>query len=246
MRVLDLFSGIGGFALGFHMAGGYETVGFVEIDPFCQKVLKKHWPDVPVFSDIRTFRGDEVGAVDVVCGGFPCQPHSLAGKRKGSADERDMWPEFARVIRAVKPRWVVAENVKGLLSSDDGRYFGGVLRDLAASGYDSEWTVLPAYVARAPQTRARVYIVAYTESVYGQAWGVLEKGGVWTTQAQPRGLRGLFGGPEPTVWADEPKPRMGRVAHGVPSRVDRLRSLGNAVVPQVICWLARRIKEVSA
>src|SRR4029450_2592075 len=113
----SLFAGIGGFDLGLERAG-LTCRWQVEIDPFCRKVLAKHWPDVTRYADIRELDGRTVDPVDVLCGGFPCQPHSLAGKRGGSADERDLWREFARVIREVGPRWVLAENVPGLLSTE--------------------------------------------------------------------------------------------------------------------------------
>jgi DNA (cytosine-5)-methyltransferase 1 len=133
----SLFAGIGGFDLGLERAG-LVCQWQVEIDPFCRKVLEKHWPQVKRYDDVRTVGAGTLEAVDLVCGGFPCQPHSLAGRRQGSADERDLWPEFARVIRELGPRWVLAENVPGLLSIDAGRVFGNILQDLAACGYDTE------------------------------------------------------------------------------------------------------------
>jgi DNA (cytosine-5)-methyltransferase 1 len=117
MNVLDLFSGIGGFSLGLERTNGFKTIAFCEIDPFCRKVLAKHWPGIPIFDDITKLnRGDldGIGEVDVICGGFPCQPVSCAGKRKGDRDERWLWPEFYRVVCLVKPRWVLVENVPGL------------------------------------------------------------------------------------------------------------------------------------
>ena len=113
MRVLDLFSGIGGFSLGLE-AAGMETVAFCEREPFCQAVLKKHWPDIPCHDDVKTLDGSQyAGRVDVVCGGYPCQPFSIAGKQQGHKDERHLWPEMLRIIQGCKPRWVVAENVAG-------------------------------------------------------------------------------------------------------------------------------------
>lgn len=115
MTGLSLFSGIGGIDLAFEWAGG-TVAAMVEIDAFCQKVLRKHWPDVPIFSDVREVKGADVGAVDVVYGGFPCQPFSVAGDRRGRDDVRFLWPEFSRLVRELKPRWVVGENVPGILS----------------------------------------------------------------------------------------------------------------------------------
>ena len=151
-RTLDLFSGIGGFSLGLERTDGFQTIAFCEIEPFCQAALKKHWPNVPIFNDIKVLNEEELkelGQIDVICGGFPCQPVSCAGKRKGSKDERWLWPEFYRIIRVVKPAWVLVENVPGLLSAKDGRgikggLFGGILRDLAEIGYDAEWNIVSA------------------------------------------------------------------------------------------------------
>ena len=158
MRVGSLFSGIGGLELGLERAG-MQVVWQVEFDPFCQQVLAKHWPEVKRYGDIRELRGDELERVDLICGGFPCQPHSVAGKRKASDDDRDLWPEMLRIIRAVKSRWVVAENVPGLLSSEVGRFFGGVLRDLAESGYSVGRDCIPASAVGAPHRRERVFII---------------------------------------------------------------------------------------
>lgn len=133
----SLFAGIGGFDLGLERAG-MSCRWQVEIDPWCRKVLTKHWPHVQKYGDIRELRGDKLEPVNLICGGFPCQPHSLAGKRKASQDERDLWGGFANIIKRVNPRWVLVENVPGLLSSEDGRYFGRILRELATLGYDAE------------------------------------------------------------------------------------------------------------
>src|SRR6186713_3087505 len=162
MTVGSLFSGIGGFDLGFERAG-FEIRWQVEIDAYASAVLAQHWPTVRRYRDVRTVCGGCLDPVDVICGGFPCQPHSLAGKRAGSSDERDLWPHFARLIRECHPRWVVAENVPGLLSSEAGRFFGTVLGDLAACGYDAEWQSLPASAFGAPHRRDRVWLVAYPD-----------------------------------------------------------------------------------
>ncbi len=162
LTVGELFAGIGGFGLGFERAG-FQVKWQVEIDDYATRVLEKHWPGVEGFRDVRECGAHNLAPVDVVCGGFPCQPHSLAGRRAASADERDLWGEFARIIREVRPRWVVAENVPGLLSSEDGRFFGRVLRDLAESGYDAEWDCIPASAVGAPHRRDRVWIVAYPQ-----------------------------------------------------------------------------------
>lgn len=162
MRVLSLFSGGGLGDLGF-MAAGMEIVGQVEIDTYCQKILSLRWPDVPKWQDIREVKGEEVkakcGAVDLICGGFPCQPFSVAGKQEGTGDNRYLWPEMSRVISEVKPAWIVAENVPGIipLALDD------VLDDLEAKGYKTLTLVFPAHAFGAPHRRDRLWIVGYAE-----------------------------------------------------------------------------------
>ena len=132
-----------GCELGLERAG-MKVIWQVEFDPFCQQILQKHWPEVTRYGDIRTVKGDELEPVDLICGGPPCQPHSVAGMRKASADERNLWPEMFGVICATRPRWVVVENVPGLLSSEAGRFFGGILRDLAQGGYCVGWRCISA------------------------------------------------------------------------------------------------------
>lgn len=167
MNLLSLFSGIGGIDLSAAWAG-MRTVAFVEIDPFCRAVLAKHWPGVPCFEDVKNVTADSLsglGPIDVIAGGFPCQDVSVAGKRAGLAGERSpLWSEFARLIREVRPRYVLAENVPGLLSVDSGEFFAGILRDLAALGYDAAWGVWGACDVGAAHRRERVFIVAYRAS----------------------------------------------------------------------------------
>jgi len=152
----SLFSGIGGIDIGMDRAG-FFCRWQVEIDPFCAKVLEKHWPGVKRHGDIRTLTGDELEPVDLICGGYPCQPFSQAGKRAGTADERHLWPEFARIAGVLRPRYLLLENVPGHLSLG----FGDVLRDLAGLGYDAEWCCLRASDFGASHLRKRVFIVAY-------------------------------------------------------------------------------------
>lgn len=185
--MLSLFSGGGLGDYGLELAG-MEIVRQVEIDEYCQKILNKRWPEVPKFKDIKTFDGKPWrGAVDLISGGFPCQPFSTAGRRTGKDDNRYLWPEMLRVIREVRPRWVLAENVPGLLSISNGRVFGEVVRDLAACGYCVEWDCIPASAVGAPHQRDRVWIVAYTEieRIGGKSRNVCQK-----NEGPHRSLRG--------------------------------------------------------
>jgi site-specific DNA-cytosine methylase len=160
LTIGSLFSGIGGFDLAGE-AMGWRTAWFVEWDASCRFWLAEHFPGRPIYGDITQVDFTEVEAVDILCGGFPCQPASAAGKRLGTADDRWLWPQFARAIREIRPRYVVAENVPGLLSVNGGRAFAEVLRDLAALGYDAEWSGLSAADVGAPHSRERAWIVAY-------------------------------------------------------------------------------------
>lgn len=238
MRIGSLFSGIGGLELGLEWAG-MQTLWQVERDPYALKVLEKNWPTVERYTDVRQFNAADAARVDVICGGFPCQPHSVAGKRKASGDERDLWGEFTRVIREAKPRWVVAENVTGLLSSEAGRYFGGVLRDLASLGFDAEWFVLSAGSVGAPHRRDRLFIVANSN---GERRQELNTAG----QPSKKGWDSRI----PVAHWGKPrfgdKPSLDRISYGVPRRVDRLRCLGNAVVPQVAYEIGKRIMDREA
>lgn len=159
MKVLDLFSGIGGFSLGLERAG-MKTIAFCEIDPFCRRVLAKHWPEVPILDDVRTA---EFPAADIVVGGFPCQDVSCAGKRAGLAGERSgLYRELVRAFRMVRPRHAIVENVAALLS--DG--LGTVLGDMAESGFDTEWDCVPASSVGAPHERDRVFIIAHRDELW--------------------------------------------------------------------------------
>ena len=161
MKVLDLFSGIGGFSLGLDRAG-METVAFCEIEDYPVTVLNKHWPDVPVYRDVRKLTGEqieqEVGRVNVICGGFPCQPFSVAGQQKGKEDDRHLWPEMFRLIQEIRPRWVIGENVAGFIrmALDD------VLHDLEGEGYTTQSFVIPACAVGGIHRRDRCWIVAHS------------------------------------------------------------------------------------
>ena len=233
MTVFDLFSGIGGFSLGLERAG-FTTNYFCEIDPYCRGVLARHWPHVPCFEDVRTVRGADITPVDLLCGGFPCQDISLAGKGAGLSGERSgLWFEYARLIDEIRPRYVLIENVSALRH----RGLGDVLREIASFGYDAEWHCIPACSVGAPHRRDRVWVVAYPHALRQQ-----EQRQPVTHDAgrQLRGVRSEYAG----WWGTEPE--LGRVAHGVPHRVDRLRGLGNAVVPQIVEAFGRMIMEAEA
>jgi DNA (cytosine-5)-methyltransferase 1 len=327
MRHLDLFSGIGGFALAAKWVG-WETVGFCEIDSYCQKVLKKHWPDVPIYEDIRELDGRTVGHADIITGGYPCQPFSVAGKRRGKDDDRHLWPEFARLIQELRPRWVVGENVAGHITMG----LDEVLSDLERLGYAWEAFVIPACAVNAPHRRDRLWTIAHPHSngrdadSEGQGWSSRAALSPTSASCEQRGLAfresdsdsertkgaeqikqsgvaanadsyrlqerkhdiqncgetpsreqsgcetsgtldtrnatdperwqrslgwevGRTGGfwqsfPGDGSWAGKAKPTLDGTHDGIPARLDRLRGLGNAIVPQVAEVIFRAIEEV--
>ena len=158
IKVLDLFSGIGGISLGLERANpAFRTVAFCEREAYPRAVLKKHWPDVPIYDDVRTLQADRLGRIDIVTGGYPCQPFSVAGKQLGKEDDRHLWPEMARIIRQCNPAWVLAENVAGHITMglDD------VLSDLEGQGYAARPFVIPACAVGAPHRRDRIFIIAH-------------------------------------------------------------------------------------
>jgi DNA (cytosine-5)-methyltransferase 1 len=174
LRVLDLFSGIGGFSLGLERTGGFETVAFCEIEPFPRRVLAKHWPGVPIYDDVRTLTADTLRrdgiAIDCITGGFPCQDISGAGQQAGIVEgsRSGLWSEIARLTSELRPPFVIVENVANLLSGPSDRpggWFGRVLGDLAELGYDAEWENIPASALGAPHRRERIWLVAYPSEV---------------------------------------------------------------------------------
>ena len=303
---LDLFSGIGGFALAARWAG-YRTIAFCEQDRFCQGVLERHWPDVPITDDVHDLDGRDHEGVTLLTGGFPCQPFSTAGKRRGEEDDRALWPQMARVIDEARPTWVLGENVAGLVTMG----IDNVLSDLEGMGYAVQTFIVPACAVDAPHRRDRIWIVGNAEHD-GSQDGCEETGRKvrqgkqrrmrqpkgtgspsedvahadgdgacrWGNQLQVLGKRGQRGenfkeNRDPDVSGKNPRPKdggssevasdslhsglegsigagvqggsdrppvssrwlpepdVGRVAHGIPNRVDRLKGLGNAIVPQV-------------
>ena len=162
LKVLDLFSGIGGFSLGLESLGQFETIAFCEKDKFCQKVLQKNFPNITIEGEIRDVKGEKYKA-DVVCGGFPCQPFSVAGKRKGTDDDRYLWDETIRIIRECKPRWFIGENVEGIINIQEGMVLRQVQDDLEKEGFQVQCLVIPASGIGAWHQRKRVWILAYSE-----------------------------------------------------------------------------------
>ena len=260
----SLFAGIGGLDLGLERAG-MECVWQVEIDDYATKVLEKHWPNVRRWRDVTTFppRSIEEWKCDLICGGFPCQDISYAGKGAGLNGARSgLWWEFARCIRQIRPRFVLVENVGALLV----RGIDEVLGTLASLGYDAEWHCIPAAAVGAPHIRDRVFILGYCNSSPSNAFTttsrprdaackssgkssvVADTTGSDDTQsrnttrgAQTQSRNICWGNRRNRRWESEPD--VGRVAYGVPNRLDRLRCLGNAVVPQVAEYVGRQILE---
>jgi DNA (cytosine-5)-methyltransferase 1 len=232
LTIGSLFSGIGGIDLGLERAG-METRWFSEIDPYASRVLAKHWPDVPNHGDITQIDFHAVEPVDVLCGGFPCQDISSAGGKVGIEGEKSgLWSEYARAVGELRPRYVFVENVATLLNRGIDR----VLGDLAALGYDSEWHCVPAAYVGAPigrEGRDRVWLVAHPNDG-GRGGPRLSRQAKWQLVGSIAGSRGTLARIPSAAsdhWKNEPD--VGRVADGVPARVDRLRGLGNAVVPQI-------------
>jgi len=301
LTVGSLFSGIGGLDLGLERAG-MKVIWQSEIDPYCNKVLKKHWPEVTNYGNIKEIDWATVQRPDVVCGGYPCQPFSTAGKRRGTDDPRHLWPWVRDAISALRPSYAILENVRGHLS------MGGlqVVGELAEIGYDAEWRVVSAAGMGAPHRRDRIIIVAYPSQLHsngsnnnarvsvehqtvsklrndGRAARMANTASKCSNGRQPRcdnaqskkeGVQKQTGTSSPVVahansirsqaarpkqqatifargdsnsnrqlaagqWETEPD--VGRVVDGVSSRVDRLRGLGNAVVPQVAEYIGRLV-----
>lgn len=255
LKVLDLFSGIGGFSLGLDRAG-MHTRAFCEIDPYFQKILHKHWPDVPIFQDIHTLNYEKFPcSIDVISGGFPCQPFSVAGKRRGAQDNRALWPQMFRIIKEYKPKWIIAENVTGFINME----LQQMLSDLESENYTTENYIIPACAVDASHRRDRLFVIAHNnryglrnESEHelmcekktkltnnGKTQFMANTNMPW--QLQPPQKRHKIWDRASDCCRWEPEPRVDRVANGVPHRVDRLRGLGNAVVPQIVEIIGRAI-----
>lgn len=258
MKVGGLFSGIGGFELGLTRAG-MEIAWMVEINDFCQKVLKKHWPTVPIYEDIKSVTKKELTPVELICGGFPCQPFSQAGKQRGKEDDRYLWPEMLRVIRELKPRWIIGENVAGFINMELENAF----TDLESEGYKVEAFILPACSVNAPHRRDRIWIVAYTHEVYRQYVGIGQEeshgtiseisNNLWNSEKRKEDWFKFSmdsGRVSPEKWRNGrsesiARPLLLRVDNGLSRRLhkNRLESLGNAVVPQIPEILGRCVRK---
>jgi DNA (cytosine-5)-methyltransferase 1 len=241
VRHLDLFSGIGGFALAAQMVGGIETVGFCEIDPWARRILAKNFLGVPIHDDVKTLNPSDYGRIDLITGGYPCQPFSSAGKQKGAEDDRHLWPSMLEIVKRARPSWVLAENVVGHITVG----LDQVLADLESEGYAATAIVIPACAVDARHRRERVWIVANAESIgrdHGND-GELLRQGAGKVNA-PASASSVVDWMEARRWENEP--RVDRVAHGIPSRVDRIRGLGNAIVPQVAAEILRCMMRVDS
>ena len=240
LKILDLCSGIGGFTLGFE-AVGFRTIAFCEIEPYCRGVLEKHWPGIPIYEDIKQLSADRLRAdgivPDIICGGYPCQPFSVAGYRRGKEDDRHLWPFIIPLVAGLRPTWCVFENVYGHISMgiDD------VLDDLVSEGYAARTFVLPALAVDAKHRRDRVWIIA--RNVADTSIERCQR-----SSTKPiHGFRDLspqFEGSGSNVqdgWP--PEPGVGRVADGISNRAHRTKGLGNAIVPQIVTQIGKIINE---
>lgn len=266
MRHVDLCSGIGGFALGFEWAGLSTPVLFCDIEKWCRDILKQHWNNVPIKSDVKELANDPDNLVpdcDILTAGYPCQPFSQAGKRQGEEDPRHIWPSISKIIASKRPSWVVLENVYGHISLG----LDQVLLDLETKGYATRTFVVPASSVGAPHRRDRVWIVANTASIGVEGLRTSGKQESHTYVRQEVSVRtskdvadtvsqrtqsGSAGRQDAEnvgqssrsteQWDWNIEPDVGRVANGIPKRVDRLKGLGNAIVPQIAQQIAEAIK----
>ena len=282
LKILDLFSGIGGFSLGLEATGGFETSAFCDIDPYCRKVLQQHWPNVPIFEDIKKLKGTDIGTVDIITGGYPCQPFSVAGKQKGVEDKRHLWPEYFRLIKECRPTWVIGENVSGHIKLG----LDSVISDLESEDYATRTFSISASSIGANHKRERIWIVAHRKENVADAYGVNDAiGGVDRTIQETGGSGSIDergSGTNANGFSQSSKnetldstitnsnskrqqeqwrtsttqtknksiecsswwktePNVGRVVNGVPNRVDRLKALGNSLIPQIPFYIGQTI-----
>ena len=273
LKHLDLFSGIGGFSLGLEATGGFETVAFCDIDQYPRQVLQKHWPHVKQYEDIKELNYEKLKAdgllpIDIITGGYPCQPFSVAGRKKGEEDPRHLWPEYFRLVKELRPTWVIGENVSGHIKLG----LDTVITDLESEDYAVRPFSISASSIGANHQRERVWIVANSRR---SQWPWAELRGenenetrkenanqfersssTSSSSADTNGKRSQRYGSEyelrksqeerKTSWSRwwEFEPNVGRVAYGIPKRVDRLKSLGNSLVPQIPYYIGKTILEV--
>lgn len=244
MRHLDLFSGIGGFALAARWAG-IETVGFCEIEEYPRKVLEKNFPGVPIHHDIKDLDGNEYAGIDIITGGYPCQPFSSIGKMQGKEDPRHLWPEMLRVIKQARPSFIIAENVARHVTNG----LDTVLNELESEGYTTRPLIIPACAIGAPHQRDRVWVVAHSQGERkhralaegGRKTKTNEGGWGYANRELVRPDAGCPEGGWRFGWGAEP--RVHRLDYGIPDRVDRNRSHGNAIVPQVAYQIMKAITD---
>ena len=262
LSVLDLFSGIGGFSLGLESTGKFKTIGFCEKDKFCQKVLQKHWPDTPIYEDIKKLDGTKIKA-DVITGGFPCQSISIAGKQKGKNDDRFLFPEMLRVIKETQARWIIGENVQNLLNISNGEILQGIHNDLEAIGYEVQTFSISASSQGAWHKRQRIWIIANTntrlsfrENKEIQTRGITFNNGSTNvansnnirTQVQTKGKHTsfkMFGSQSKKSWW-KTFSEFYRIPDGLQygldkDRTNRIKALGNAIVPQIATEIGKAI-----
>ena len=272
MRLLDLFSGIGGFSYAAEkLVGGYETVAFCEMDDFCQKVLKKHWPQVPIFDDVRTLDATRLGRIDICTFGFPCQPVSQAGVQKGESDDRWLWDEIIRILQVSKPKWIIAENVVGLITIQDGFLLEHCISSLEAEGYEIQSVVIPACSKNAPHRRSRIWLigqlVANSKSINRNVNGIVREHGEAKIQEVSGNRDGISNTQRQqpkrsSSWSveqrvgdmadgistgllrhfDREPEDIPRVTQGEKDRAKKLKALGNSIVPQVAAEILLAIR----
>ena len=306
LKHLDLFSGIGGFSLGLEATGYFDTVAFCDYDSYCQKVLRKHWPWVTIYDDVKELNSERLQAnghnkIDIITGGYPCQPFSIAGRQKGEQDSRHVWPEMFRLVKELRPTWVIGENVSGHIKLG----LDTVLENLESEGYSARAFSISASSIGAVHQRERVWILAHSgctqhegsffgsqdedetrkettnkferssETSYfdvADTEGIVSNGREHRQHTEERNTEGLARRESSNVantdieglegrwsqcelregqeegkigWSQwwESEPSVGRVAHGVPKRVDRLKSLGNSLVPMIPYYIGMTIKK---
>ena len=269
-KTLDLFSGLGGFSLGLERTGHFKTVAFCDNDKYSKLIIDKHWKGTKIYNDVREinkeqFKKDGIEFPEIITGGFPCQPFSVAGKKQGTNDDRHLWPEMFRIIQEFTPRWIIGENVKNITNIQDGMVFETVCTDLEGEGYEVRAFNIPAAGVGAPHRRERIWIVAHSKSIESNVGKGRQHQEERERQLQIRGknsddantngerLQGhrseyeLRNSEEEeqtsrnSWWSVEPC--VGRVVNGVRGRVYRLKGLGNSIVPKIAEEIGKAIVE---